>query len=659
MPSFLDVLLSGAAALAIYVCVGLPLSRSLTEYRALAWALAPTLGWAVVSVVALPILIIVGWSRTSVTTLCGVAIIGGATAILRGRSRTDSGPSLPIWVYVAGGFFAILPALGLWPKLSDGGLVLADPLFDHSKIAIIDDIVRLGLPPGNPFYGGAEATPGLVYYYLWHFSAAILAKLVGASGWEADIALTWFTAFASLSLMTGLAVAISGRRLAAPLTLLLNLAASLGIILRLVLPSDLLGRLLSQVQAPNSWIFQATWVPQHLASAGCAVLAVLILWRLSWSLVPLLAIVVAAGFESSAWVGGVVFGAGALAVGAALLIYGRSGQKRVELIVQAGAAALLALVLTYPFLRDEYLATAARQVGSPIVFHPYEVLGPLIPQSLRRVLDLPAYWVILLTVALPAIYPAGVAAMVGGAADGDTVSGERRLIIPLALLSAASFGIPWLFASTIANNDLGWRGVLPGILILTIFAAAGLSRWLTTSRIRAMAAIACLALGIPGGLAIVADNATGHRLPSAAALAETPQMWAAVRHHTALDERVANNPLFFFDSVGWPVNISWALFADRRSCFAGWNLARAFVPLPEAELDWLEGLFDRVFAGDGSSEDIAEIATSYDCRVIVLTSRDGAWPHDPFAGNPRFRLVDEQPEKWRIYRVIAATREGR
>jgi hypothetical protein len=659
MPSFPHVLLCGAAALAIYVCVGLPFSRSLTEYRALAWTLAPALGWAVVSVVALPILTIVGWSRTSVTALCGVAIIGGAAAILRGRSRPDRGPSIPIWVYAVGGLLAILPALGLWPKSSGGGLVLADPLFDHSKIAIIDDIVRLGLPPGNPFYGGAEATPGLAYYYLWHCSAAILAKLVKASGWEADIALTWFTAFASLSLMTGLAVAISGRRLAAPLVLLLNLAASLGTILHLVLPSDLLGGLLSPVQAPNSWIFQATWVPQHLASAGCAVLAVLILWRLSWPLVPLLAIVVAAGFESSAWVGGVVFGGCALAVGAALLVCREGREKRMELVVQAGTSALLALVLAYPFLRDEYLATAARQVGSPIGFHPYEVFGPLIPQSLRRLLDLPAYWVILLTVALPAIYPAGVAAMVRGLADGDTIPGERRLIVPLALLSAASFGIPWLFASTIANNDLGWRGVLPGILILTIFAAAGLSRWLTTSRLCAMAAISCLALGIPGGLAIVADNATGHRLPSAAALAETPQMWAAVRHHTAPDERVANNPLLFFDSVQWPVNISWALFADRRSCFAGWNLARAFVPLPEAELDRLERLFDRIFAGDGSPEDIAEIATSYDCRVIVLTVRDGAWPRDPFADNPRFHLVDERPEKWRIYRVIGAMREGR
>jgi hypothetical protein len=38
---------------------------------------------------------------------------------------------------------------------------------------------------------------GVAYYYLWHFSAAVVAVLTGVSGWEADAALTWFTAFAS------------------------------------------------------------------------------------------------------------------------------------------------------------------------------------------------------------------------------------------------------------------------------------------------------------------------------------------------------------------------------------------------------------------------------------------------------------------------------
>ena len=130
-----------------------------------------------------------------------------------------------------------------------------------------------------------------------------------------------------------------------------------------------------------------------------------------------------------------------------------------------------------------------------------------------------------------------------------------------------------------------------------------------------------------------------------------------MRRHTAPAERVANNPLFLADSVRWPVNISWALFADRRSCFAGWNLARAFVPLPEPEIDRINGLFERVFAGAGSPQDIRDLATRYDCRVIVLTPGDGAWRRDPFAGSRYFRLVDEKPERWRIYRVVGGAGE--
>jgi hypothetical protein len=160
-------------------------------------------------------------------------------------------------------------------------------------------------------------------------------------------------------------------------------------------------------------------------------------------------------------------------------------------------------------------------------------------------------------------------------------------------------------------------------------------------------------------LAIVADNAVGHRMPSAVALAQSADLWRAVRRETGPDERVASDPSLFYDSVQWPVNISWALFADRRSCFAGWNLARAFVPLPEPELDRLEALFDRVFAGDGSPQDVDEIATHYGCRVVVLTARDGAWSRDPFAGNPRFRLVEERAQQWRIYRVVGASPDGR
>jgi hypothetical protein len=666
MPSLSNVALCGLFQLALATYVGLPLTRRLVSQRAVALALAPAMGWALFNVIALPILSSTGFSRPMVSLLYGTAIAGSGVALLLSGPPV-SGPAglevaIPWWLFIGAGLVAAAAALGVWPKLGENGLVLADPLFDHSKIAIIDDIVRLGLPPGNPFYGRA-APSGLAYYYLWHFSAAALAAALGANGWEADIALTWFTAFASLTLMAGIAVWLSGRSLAAPAVLILSAAASLFPVLRLAFTSNFLGRLLSSTPGPHSWIFQATWVPQHLASASCVILAVVIMCRLatphSWPFVPLLAVVAAAGFECSVWVGGVVFALSAVAIGIALLVAAEGTRSRLDLTAKGVAALGLMLLIVLPFLGDEYAAAAVKHLGSPIALHPFEVLGPLVSDSLRRALDLPAYWFVLLVIEWPAVAIAGTAAIASALRDRQRLPAERRLIVGLALTAAASLGIPWLFASTIANNDLGWRGVLPGILVLTSFTGAGLARWLATAPKPAVAAIAGLVLGIPGGLAVVEDNAVGRPLPSSATFAETPALWQAVRGYTAPGERIANNPLFFPDSVRWPINVSWALLADRRSCFAGWNLARAFVSLPAPEIDRLEDLFDRIFAGDGSPQDIDQLATRYDCRVVVLTAHDGAWNRDPFAGDGRFRLVDEETGKWRIYRVVGRSDEDR
>jgi hypothetical protein len=71
----------------------------------------------------------------------------------------------------------------------------------------------------------------LAYYYLWHFSAAEIALVTSMSGWEADVGLTWFTAFASLSLMMGLAVWLSERATAAIWVMPLAAAGSLWVTL--------------------------------------------------------------------------------------------------------------------------------------------------------------------------------------------------------------------------------------------------------------------------------------------------------------------------------------------------------------------------------------------------------------------------------------------
>src|SRR5262249_53958318 len=151
-----------------------------------------------------------------VVVLALVAFAAGSYAIWswsNARARSLPGVVVPAWAYGLAALLAVIPTLAILPKETSDGIILAGPMFDHAKAAIIDDMARLGLPPGNPFFGSAGDR--LAYYYLWYVGAAQFARVLAISGWEADAAMTWFTAFASLSLMMGLAAWLARRASAA------------------------------------------------------------------------------------------------------------------------------------------------------------------------------------------------------------------------------------------------------------------------------------------------------------------------------------------------------------------------------------------------------------------------------------------------------------
>src|ERR1700761_1389286 len=206
MASLVNAILCAVVATAFWSLVGYALARPMLP-RALALGAAPVLGWAVHSAATLPIFFRIGFSLAAVTAIAALCAAAAAGSLVWGRAKSDDADAMtvPLWTYVAAAVLALVPAAAIAPKFSGDAVYLADPIFDHSKIAIIDAMVRQGLPPVDPVFAGPGSSGALTYYYLWHFSAAKLALPLGASGWEADIGLTWFTAFASLSLMMGLA----------------------------------------------------------------------------------------------------------------------------------------------------------------------------------------------------------------------------------------------------------------------------------------------------------------------------------------------------------------------------------------------------------------------------------------------------------------------
>ena len=297
--------------------------------------------------------------------------------------------------------------------------------------------------------------------------------------------------------------------------------------------------------------------------------------------------------------------------------------------------------------------------GPPVILRPTRVLGPLLPEPWRWALDLPAYWLVLLVVEFPVIV-AGAAFLWrsrgrpggsdGGGSEGDEAGGAlaRRA---LAVLGAVSLLGGWLLVSTAGeNNDLGWRAILPAILLLTVMAAGGAAGW--AARRPGLSGIVMalvIAAGLPDAFRVGRGNLTGDPSASAAAFAEAPALWEAVRRHAGPDQRVANNPGSLGDVTPWAVNIGWALLADRRSCFAGNEMALAFAFLPAGRRLSISDRFARVFRGEASPDDLAALADAYGCEVVVVTPRDGAWAADPFGASARFRLLEAMPDRWRIY----------
>lgn len=656
MVSTFTVILCAVAAAILWTVPGLAIARRIAP--ALAGPIAPALGFAVHSAVTLPVFFLVGFSTGTVGVIAALTLIA-SIATLRSQApiKSDGIVAVPALAVAAAALMAMVPALAILPKSAADGVVLAVPIFDHAKAAIIDEMTRSGLPPSNPFFSEPSR---LAYYYLWHYGAAELAVPLHATGWEADIAMTWFSAFASLSLMMGLATWFSKQASAAFFVLPLTLAASLRPCLLWIFGPRLYQYLLPPTGFAG-WLFQAAWAPQHLTSASCVILTVFLMSQLaahsSRCLLVTLALVAAAGFQSSTWVGGVTFAAAAPVVAAVLLARSKSWWP---LVLRLAAAAALTLALVSPLAHDQFAATDLRGGGPTLALEPIGVFEDFISEDVTPIFDLPGYWIILLPLEFPAIYLTGTVALANLVRSRSLIPVMSGAALAFASLIAVSLAVAWLLASTIGeNDDLGWRAVLPAIVGLTIFSAVGLSRWFgARARLAAAAAISAILLGLPDGVLLIYQFSVGSPKPSGAAFAATSAMWEAVRRHSARDDRIANNPHLLSNMTAWPVNISWALLANRRSCYAGKELALAFASLSDEEREATDAQFVRVFAGEGSADDVRDLAIRYHCRLVVLTIWDGAWKRDPFATDPHYRLVETKIDSWRLYVATSPVSEG-
>jgi hypothetical protein len=362
-------------------------------------------------------------------------------------------------------------------------------------------------------------------------------------------------------------------------------------------------------------------------------------------------LLIIAGFESSAFVGGVTFAFAGL-IAAPILFAEADRKQRLRFFGGLVIAAVLVVCLIAAFLRDQVETMHARGGANPFIVAPYKVFGQQFPVWLRRVLDVPGYWLIILPVELPATFIAGTIAL-AAALRSAMPRFEKLAITIFACLASAGLVISWLLVSTPGdNNDLGLRAILPAEIVLIVIAAAAAAGLPNVRRRAAIVAtaLAGLALSVPDLIQTIHDNILSpQQPPDAKVFAHAPDLWAAARRHAAPAARIANNPLFLKDLMPWPVNISWALLSNRSSCFAGREMAIPFAPLSPELRSQVDAEFIRVFEGKGTPSDVQDLATKFGCDVVVLVPQDKAWDRDPFAGAPDYRLAETQEGRWRIY----------
>lgn len=672
MVAYSNVVACAVAGLVAWTALGWHVARRLLP-GGLALPFAPLCGWALHSVFALSVFWLAPsylFSPGGLAAVTAVAVAIGWLVLRADRAmhRTvtvaespDDSARIAPGAWIAALALAIACAVAILPKHVGDAVYLSEQIFDHAKVAMVDDMVRLGLPAGNPFFADDGGSGRLSYYYLLHFSAAELARSIGASGWEADIAMTFFAAFTSLAAMMALAVRFSGRAAASGWVVALAATSSARVVL-VALSGDRVDDWIAAPGGFGGWLFQVSWVPQHLISTTCVLLAVLLLSgaarRGGVAAVVAAALVIAAGFESSTWVGGLVFALVAAAIVPLSLMRAAPG-RRVAAVLSFTAVGAIALLAVLPFLHDQLAASALRGSGFPVAIRLSPALGRLVPAGWRTLLDGPAWWLAFLPVALPAMYVPG---LVGIARTVRGRDGPRRADVaaPLAWTTLVALCAAWLLVSTIAdNNDLGWRAGLLASVGLIAFAGATLATWGAARRRLALAlATVALLLGVPEAALQLQRNATGRIEVDGVAFAEAPDLWRAVREHSRPDERIASNPQSFEHMTPWPDNIGWALLADRRSCYAGWELAQVFTAVPHDRLRAIDARFRRLFAAGGSDDataaDVASLASDFHCDLALVTRQDGAWPHDPFAGSADYALIDERADRWRLYRRRAS-----
>jgi len=547
----------------------------------------------------------------------------------------------------AAGWAAML-TLAIFPVAYQEGLFVNSPIFDHAKIAIVDAIARQGLLPINPYYAPDGQTIPLIYYYTWHFLASQLKLLAGVTGWQAEVAMTWFTNYAVLTFLSALAIRLTQR---AATGMLLLVFALTGPPANLLAP--ILGPRLEKWFAVTPWHglevlwLQMEWVPQHVLSALAVILLIFLSSRILISdrFQPNYGIVAgltaATAFGASVWVGGVgLLAALPLLVMMGLRLHLPQANYRLTLKT-AGLAILISIIIAIPIFISETSGPALTNSPSPVGLWIYPAtrlfaLKPEIDNILGHII---LFWLQFLPLNLGISYLLGLLALL---ARSSPIL-EARTFQALSLGGTLGYLLVTQFLrSTVMNNDLGWRAVLVPIMLLLVWSAVALTelatghwrprtqliRWRKTILLMTIIGltIGCLSTIWIWQLPRPLVPPSPEELAARRGFFHQQAAWAKVREYAGPSDRVQANPDGYATLTPWPAALPYALFADRPTAYANPEYTTAFAPrYDRAQNTQQYQLIQNVFSAHPRPESLRKLRDQLRIKVILVDKFDAVW----------------------------------
>jgi hypothetical protein len=414
-------------------------------------------------------------------------------------------------------------------------VVMADQSY---RIAFTDAVVRSGIPPANPLYFAGSVAP-MRYYYFWYVLCAVVVKLAHVTSQQSFIASSIWAGFGLLALVrlyTQHFYRWQRRQRWLAIGLLLVMGADLVPALgNSLLQSGLNGDIeWWSVDPIDAWPDSLLWVPHHVASVLCCLLAFLLLWmtreatsrRDQLCAIAIAALAFASAFGLSVFV---AFGF-ALLVAAWLVRLGVLKPPELHTHLRhVLIAGILAVAALSPFLfeitrtpsqttQSESGATslAANHIfslsvrplidsglitGTPALVGLNQRHPILLDQGIRLLLLLPGLAMEL------GVYGAVLIFIWNMRRRGTWPASPTRdtaLVVTLLGLTMTMF----LSSSVISNNDFGYRAVMLPQFFLTLLTADALGAWwfaeadavLPRTRARQYLVYSLLVLGFAGSL---------------------------------------------------------------------------------------------------------------------------------------------------------------